>query len=162
MTFPRVPSFFRLHGTSLFENTKRCVVVSFSGATSVQWSDVEHAPLRLFSSFLPIWVRRRFETCFFYTWFKYSMKDFITRQYLVNVTCNWWFRMCTQFHQKLSYKCMLFVDCLVVLWVYFVNQVRVTKLFFSFSGSNFCPESYVKCHVCHTTVVVMWRKPLNF
>ena len=42
---------------------------------------------------------------------KYSVKDFITtRQYLVNVTCNCWFRMCTQFHQKLvSYKCMLFV-----------------------------------------------------
>ena len=39
----RVPSFFRLHGVSLFENTEKCVVVSFSGATSVQWSDVEHA-----------------------------------------------------------------------------------------------------------------------
>ena len=39
----RVPSFFRLHSVSLFGNTERCVVVSFSGATSVQWSDVEHA-----------------------------------------------------------------------------------------------------------------------
>ena len=39
----RVRSFFQPHGVSLFRNTKRCVVVSFSGATSVQWSDVEHA-----------------------------------------------------------------------------------------------------------------------
>ena len=39
----RVPSFFRPHGVSLFGNTERCVVVSFSGATSVQWFDVEHA-----------------------------------------------------------------------------------------------------------------------
>ena len=39
----RVHSFSRPHGVSLFGNTKRCVVVSFSGATSVQWSDVEHA-----------------------------------------------------------------------------------------------------------------------
>ena len=38
-----VHSFFRLHAVSLFRNTERCVVVSFSGATSVQWSDVEHA-----------------------------------------------------------------------------------------------------------------------
>ena len=38
-----VPSFSRPHGVSLFGNTERCVVVSFSGATSVQWSDVEHA-----------------------------------------------------------------------------------------------------------------------
>ena len=39
----QVHSFFRPHGVSLFGNTERCVVVSFSGATSVQWSDVEHA-----------------------------------------------------------------------------------------------------------------------
>ena len=39
----QVPSFFRPHGVSLFGNAERCVVVSFSGATSVQWSDVEHA-----------------------------------------------------------------------------------------------------------------------
>ena len=39
----RVHSFSRPHSMSLFGNTKRCVVVSFSGATSVQWSDVEHA-----------------------------------------------------------------------------------------------------------------------
>ena len=39
----RVPSFFWPHGVSLFGNTERCVVVSFSGATSVQWSDVEYA-----------------------------------------------------------------------------------------------------------------------
>ena len=38
----RVPSFSRPHGVSLSGNTERCVVVSFSGATSVQWSDVEH------------------------------------------------------------------------------------------------------------------------
>ena len=58
----RVPSFSRLHGVSLFGNTERCVLVSFSGPTQVQWSDVEHALrffrslLRLFSSFPPIWV----------------------------------------------------------------------------------------------------------
>ena len=39
----RVHSFSRPHGVSLFGNIERCVVVSFSGATSVQWSDVEHA-----------------------------------------------------------------------------------------------------------------------
>ena len=39
----RVHSFSRPHGVSLFGNIKTCVVVSFSGATSVQWSDVEHA-----------------------------------------------------------------------------------------------------------------------
>ena len=74
--------------------------------------------------------RRRFETRFFLYLVEYSVKDFImTRQYLVNVMCNCWFRMCTQFHQKLvSYKCMLFVDCLVVLQKYFVNWARVTKL----------------------------------
>ena len=67
---------------------------------------------------------------FFLYLVEYSVKAFITtRQYLVNVTCNCWFRMCTQFHQKLvSYNCMLFVDCLVVLREYFVNWARVTKL----------------------------------
>ena len=39
----RVHSFSQPHGVSLFGNIKTCVVVSFSGATSVQWSDVEHA-----------------------------------------------------------------------------------------------------------------------
>ena len=65
---------------------------------------------------------RRFETSFLYL-AEYSMKNFITtRQYLVNLTCNCRFRMCAQFHQKLiSYKYMLFVDCLVVLREYFVN-----------------------------------------
>ena len=38
-----VHSFSRSHGVYLFGNTARCVVVSFSGATLVQWSDVEHA-----------------------------------------------------------------------------------------------------------------------
>ena len=38
-----VPPFFWPHGVSLFGNTKRCVAVFFSGATKVQWSDVEHA-----------------------------------------------------------------------------------------------------------------------
>ena len=41
-------SFSRPHGMSLFRNIKTCVVVSFSGVTSVQWSDVEYA-LRAFS-----------------------------------------------------------------------------------------------------------------
>ena len=98
--------------------------------------------LRLFLSFSSIWVcemkvlwkvassrTKDLKPIFLYL-VEYSMKNFIrTRQYLVNVTCNYWFRMCTQFHQKLvSYKCMLFVDCLVVLREYFVNWVRVTKL----------------------------------
>ena len=39
----RVHSFSRLHGVSLFGNIERCVVVSFSGVTSIQWSDIEHA-----------------------------------------------------------------------------------------------------------------------
>ena len=59
----RVHSFSRPHGVSLFGNIERCVVVSISGATSVQWSDVEPALcaffrslLRLFSSFPPIWM----------------------------------------------------------------------------------------------------------
>ena len=38
-----VPSFSRPHGLSLIGNTERCVVVSFSGVTSVPWSDVKHA-----------------------------------------------------------------------------------------------------------------------
>ena len=37
---------------SLFGNTERCVVVSFSGATSVQWSDVAHCAL--FQEFVEI------------------------------------------------------------------------------------------------------------
>ena len=53
----RVHSFSRPHGVSLFGNTERCVVVSFSGATSVQWSvRFFRSLLRLFSSFPPIWV----------------------------------------------------------------------------------------------------------
>ena len=42
MLLIKKPSFSRPHGVSLFGNTERCVV-SFSGPTSVQWSDVEHA-----------------------------------------------------------------------------------------------------------------------
>ena len=114
----------------------------------LQWSDVGtvvwcrtctvrffRSLLRLFSSFPPIWVcemkvlwkvasscAEDLKPVFLYL-AEYSIKNFITiRQYLVNLTCNCWFRMCTQFHQKLvSYKCMLFVDCLVVLQEYFVN-----------------------------------------
>ena len=137
----QVPSFSWPHGVSLFRNTERCVVVSFSGATSIQWSDVLHALCAFFkfSTDLGVWnestvksgifPRRRFETRFF-NLVEYSVKDLITtRQYLVNVMSNCWFRMCTQFHQKLvSYECMLFVDCLVVLREYFVNWARVTKL----------------------------------
>ena len=140
----RVHSFSRPHGVSLFRNIKTCVVVSFSGATSVQWSDCAFFQefveiIFKFSADLGmrnestvksgIFLRRRFETCFLYL-AEYSVKNFITtRQYLVNLTCNCWFRMCAQFHQKLiSYKCMLFVDCLVVLEEYFVNWARVTKL----------------------------------
>ena len=121
----------------------------------VLWSDVHtwiwcrtwtvcffRSLLRLFSGFPPIWVCEMkvlwkvassraddLKPVFLYL-AEYSMKNFITtRQYLVNLTCNCWFRMCTQFHQKLvSYKCMLFVDCLVVLREYVVNWARVTKL----------------------------------
>ena len=39
----RVHSFSRPHGVSLFGNIETCVVVSFSGVTLVQWSDVEQA-----------------------------------------------------------------------------------------------------------------------
>ena len=39
----RVHSFSWPHGVSLFGDIERCVVVSVSGAMSVQWSDVEHA-----------------------------------------------------------------------------------------------------------------------
>ena len=49
---------------------------------------------------------------------------------------------------------MLFVDCLVVLREYFVNCSESDKVTVFFSGSNFRPESYVRRHVCHTTVVV--------
>ena len=42
VTFPECLHFFS-RMVCLFGNTERCVVVSFSGATSVQWSDVEHA-----------------------------------------------------------------------------------------------------------------------
>ena len=48
-----------------------------------------------------IFPRWRFENCFLYL-AEYSVNNFIiTRQYLVNLTCNCWFRMCSQFHQKL-------------------------------------------------------------
>ena len=99
--------------------------------------------LRKFSSFPPIRVceikvlwkvassrAEDLKTVLFYIYLaEYSVKNFITtRQYVVNLTCSCWFRMCTQFHQKpVSYKCMLFVDCLVVLREYFVNWVRATK-----------------------------------
>ena len=109
-----VHSFSWPHGVSLFGNIETCVVVSFSGVTSVQWSDAEHA-LCAFSGVC--WdyfqVFRRFgcakwKYCekwhlpapkiwnpFLYL-AEYSVKNFITtRQYLVNLTCNCWFRMCS-------------------------------------------------------------------
>ena len=143
----QVPSFFRPRGMSLFGNTERCVVVSFNGATSVQWSHVEHA-LCAFSGICWDYFQAfrwfgcaKWKYCekwhlpvpkiwnpFFYTWSSTAWRISL-RQYLVNVTCNCWIRMCTQYHQKLvSYKCILFVDCLVVLREYFVNWARVTKL----------------------------------
>ena len=81
-----------------------------------------------------LWMRAEDLKPVFLYLVEYSVMDFITtRQYLVNVTCNCWFRMCTQFHQKfVSYKCMLFVDCLVVLREYFVNWARVMKFRFFF------------------------------
>ena len=102
---------------------------------------------------------RIFETCFLYL-AEYSVKNFITtRQYLVNLTCNCWFKMCAQFHQKLiSYKCMHFLDCLVNILL----TEREWRSYSFFPGSNLHCESYVRRHVCHTTVVVMWRKTLNF
>ena len=154
----------------------------------LQWSDVGtsiwcrtcavrffRSLLRLFSSFPPIFGCAKRKYCekwhlpapkiwnpFFLYLAEYSVKNFITRQYLVNLTCNCWFRTCNQFHKKLvSYKCMLSADCLVVLREYFVNWARATK-FRVFSWSTFRPESYVRRHVCHRTVVVTWRKTLNF
>ena len=104
----------------------------------LQWSDVGTAIwcrtctvcffrslLRTFSSFPLIWVckikvlwtvpssrAKDLKPIFLYL-AEYSVKNFImTRQYLVNLMCNCWFRMYTQFHQKLvSYQSMLFVDC---------------------------------------------------
>ena len=125
-----VPLFSWPHGASLFGNIERCVVVSFSGPTYIHKSDVEHA-LCTFSGVYWDYFRvcemkllwkvassrtENLKPVFLYL-AEYSVKNFITTwQYLVNLTCNCWFRMCTQFHQKLvSYKCMLFVDCLVVI-----------------------------------------------
>ena len=176
-----MPSFSRPHGVSLFRNSERCVIVSFSGLDVHTWIWCRictvhffRSLLRIFSSFPPIWVcemkvlwkvassrAEDLKPVFLYL-AEYSVKNFITtRQYLVNLMCNCWFRMCTQFHQKLvSYKCMLFVDCLVVLQEYFASESDEVTVFFS--GSNFHPKSYVRRYVCHTTVVVMWRKTLNF
>ena len=53
MTFPECLHFFG-RMVCLFRNTERCVVVSFSGATSVQWSDVEHALCAFSGSFVEI------------------------------------------------------------------------------------------------------------
>ena len=148
-------SFSLPHGMSLFRNIKRCVVVSFSGPTYIHtWIWCRTCTVRFFQEFIEnifkfsanlgvqnestvksgIFPRQRFETHFFLYLAKYSVKNFITtRQYLGNLTCNCWFRMYTQFHQKLvSYKCMLFVDCLAVLQEYFVNWARVTKFLFFF------------------------------
>ena len=176
-----------------------------------QWSDVGtsiwcrtcnvrffRSLLRIFSCFPLIWVCKMkvlwkvassgaedLKTVFLYS-AKYSVKNFITtRQHVVNLMCNCWFRMCIKFHQILvsykclnltcncwfrmcikfhqilvSYKCMHFVDCLVVLREYFVNWVRVMKFQF-FSWSTFHLESYVRHHVCHTTAVT-WRETFNF
>ena len=101
--------------------------------------------LRIFSRFLPIWVcemkvlwkvassrTKDLKTIFFLYLAVYSVKNFImTRQYVVNLMCNCWCRICTQFYQKLvSYKCMLFVDCSVVLWEYFVSESNEVPVFF--------------------------------
>ena len=126
--------------------------------------------LRLFLSFPPIlgvqnestvksgiFLHGRFETHFFLYLVEYSVKNFnTTRQYLVNVTCNCWFRMCTQFHQKLV---KVHVFC-TVQWCCenILLTEREWRSYRFFSGSNFCPESYVRRHVCHTTVVVMCVK----
>ena len=79
-----MPSFSRLHGMSLFGNSERCVVVSFSGLVYIHESDVEHA-LCVFHEFIVIifkfsanfcvrnestvksgiFLRRKFETSFF-------------------------------------------------------------------------------------------------
>ena len=177
----RMPSSSRPQGVSLFRNIERCVVVSFNGPTYIHESDVEHALCAFSGVYWEYFqVFRRFgcakwKYCekwhfpapkiwnlFFLYLAEYSVKYFITtRQYLVNLTCNCWFGMCTQFHQKLDrYKCMLFVDCLVVLREYFVNWARATKFQFFFL-KYFYPESYVRCHVCHTTVVVTWLLKFN-
>ena len=127
VTFPECLHFFGGMAFLAFVRKHRKVCCSL-----LQWSDVStvvwcrtcterffRSLLRLFSSFPPIWVcemkvlwkvasSRAVDLKPFLYLVKYSVKDFImTRQYLVNLTCNCWFRMCTQFHQKLvSYKCM--------------------------------------------------------
>ena len=114
-------SFSLPHGMSLFGNIKRCVVVSFSGPTYIHESDVEHALCAFSGVYWEYFqVFRQFgcakwKYCekwhlhapkiwnpFFLYLAKYSVKNFITtRQYLGNLMCNCWFRMYTQFHQKL-------------------------------------------------------------
>ena len=182
VTFPECLHFFSAaRRVFVWKHRKVCCsLLQWRNVSTVVWCRTctvrfFRSLLRLFSSFSPIWVcemkvlrkvassrAEDLKPVFLYL-VKYSVKDFITtRQYLVNLTCNCWFRMCTQFHKKLvSYKCMLFVDCLVVLQEYFVNWARVTKLQVFFPGNNFRPESYVR-RLWHTTVVVMWHKTLNF
>ena len=142
--FLHLPSFSRVFVRK--HRKECCSLLQWSNVGTVVWCRTcsvwfFRSLLRLFSNFSAdlgarnestvksgIFLCQRFETRFLYL-AKYSVKNFITtRQYLVNLTCNCWFRMCTQFHQKLvSYRCMLFVDCLVVLREYFVNWARVTK-----------------------------------
>ena len=149
----RVPSFSWLHGVSLFRNAERCVVVSFSGATSVQWSDVEHA-LWAFSGVC--WnyfqVFRRFgcakwKYCEKWhlpapkIWNPFFILSRVQREgfhYDKAISCKCYVQLLIQDVYSISsktcqlYKCMLFVDCLVVLREYFVNWARVTKLQFFF------------------------------
>ena len=169
-------SFSRPHGIFVWKHQKVC-------CSLLQWSDVHtwiwcrtctvrffRSLLRIFASFPPIWVcemkvlwkvaSSRAEDLkpvfFILSWVQreefYFDKAISCKSY--------------KLHQKrVSYKCMLFVDCLVVSQEYFVNWATVTKLRGEGGGgfgSNFHPESYVRCHVCHTTVVVTWRKTLNF
>ena len=153
-----------------------CSILQWSGKGTSIWCRTCTARffrclLRIFSSFPPIWVCKMkvlwkvassraedLKPVFLYL-AEYSVKIFITtRQYLVNLTCNCWFRICIQFHQKLvSYKCILFVDCLVVSQEYFVNWAKAMKfqfffLKYFFSSWKLCQMSCLP-HKCCCNVV---------
>ena len=124
----------------------------------LQWSDVGtsiwcrtctvrffRSLLRIFSSFLPIWVCEMkvlwkvASSCakdlkpVFLDLVKYSMKNFITtRQYLVNLMCNCWFRMCTKFHKKTGLDLIVNInyhDKIRSFWSVFVDWSKQTECF---------------------------------
>ena len=102
--------------------------------------------LRIFSSFPPIWVCKmkvlwkvasshaKDLKPVFLILIRVQHEEFY---YNKAISCKSYMQLLiqdlAQFHQKLvSYNCMLFVDCLLVLQEYFVNWARVTKFQFLF------------------------------